>query len=393
MIRTEVCIVGAGPAGATLSHFLSKKKIEHVLLDKTSFPRDKVCGDGITVDVLNTLKRIDPALLDEFAHYSNVQPAWGFCFHAANGREMRYSFKEDQFKYAPFFTTKRWHLDDFLVKRLNPGFCNFLPQSKVVEINRHTDGVEIIYQNEEGKSRVNAKIVIGAEGEKPVVTKQLGLEHYREKSHLIGALRVYYKNVKGFKNENHLEFFFDKRLLPGYFWAFPLNNNEANVGVGMVSTAISKKKFNLKKVFEEMLQTHPKIREMFAEAEPLEKPQGWGLPLITPERKIAGERYALIGDAGGMIEPFTGKGIGPGMVSARICADHIEDALTSGNYDMMEYNDHMYRYYRGEIKAGYTLQKLLKYPVVLNGTFALANFAPLKRWSHQKMVKEWHRWM
>ena len=52
-------------------------------------------------------------------------------------------------------------------------------------------------------------------------------------------------------------------------------------------------------------------------AEALEKTKGWGLPIMTPKRRIAGEGYALIGDAGGMIEAFTGKGIGPGMMSAR----------------------------------------------------------------------------
>src|SRR5690606_14009178 len=107
---------------------------------------------------------------------------------------------------------------------------------------------------------------------------------YREKQHLIGALRVYYKNVRGFHPGNHLEFFFDKKLLPGYFWAFPLSDNEANVGLGMVSSAISAKKYNLKKLLGEVMKTNPYVREMFAEAEPLENPRGWGLPIITPQR-------------------------------------------------------------------------------------------------------------
>jgi len=102
MLHTKVLIVGAGPAGATLSHFLEKEKVDHLLVDKAAFPRDKICGDGITVDVLNVLKRIGPDLLRKFDEQTEMLPSWGFCFHAANGRELRYDFKDDGFPYAPF---------------------------------------------------------------------------------------------------------------------------------------------------------------------------------------------------------------------------------------------------------------------------------------------------
>lgn len=393
MLHTEVCIVGAGPAGATLSHFLSKEKIPHLLIDKSTFPRDKVCGDGITVDVLNVLKRISPDLEAKFVAESEMLPSYGFCFHSNNGRELRYSFEEKDLKYAPFFTSRRLDLDHFLVKNLPTEFCTFMPETTVNALSRHAEGVDIQYKNSAGEAEVRAKIVIGAEGEKPIVTRHLGLPHYRQKKHLIGALRVYYKNVKGFHPGNHLEFFLDKELLPGYFWIFPLSNGEANVGLGMVSTDIAKRKVNLKKALEKIIKSHPQISKMFAEAEPLESPKGWGLPSITRAREIAGERYALIGDAAGMIEPFTGKGIGPGMMSARICSEHIAEALKQKAYDLKPYEAHMYRYYQGEIKFGYSMQKILKYPSALNAAIGLANFPPAKKWAHQKMVQEWQKWM
>lgn len=394
MRKVDVCIVGAGPAGATLSHFLHKLKIEHLMLDQARFPRDKICGDGITVDVLNVLKRIDPALLERFDAQSEMLPSWGFCFRGPQGRELRYDFKEAGFPYAPFYTSRRQDLDQFLVEQLPEGGSGeFWPETKVVDINREAEGLRVTYEKGAEKGEVLAKVVVGAEGEKPVVTRFLGLEHFREKPNLIAALRVYYENVQGFHPNNHLEFFFDSKLLPGYFWAFPLSENQANVGLGMVSTAIAAKKINLKKILAEIVVQNPVIAPYFAEAKPLEKPQGWGLPIITPKRKIAGPGYALIGDAGGMIEAFTGKGIGPGMMSARILSEHLERAFRAKNFDLFPYHEHMYRYYKSEIRASYALQRSLKYPPALNAVIGVSNLAPFKRWSHQKMVTEWSRWI
>ncbi len=389
----EVVIVGAGPAGATLSHFLSKKKIPHLLLEKSIFPRDKICGDGLTVDVLNCLQRIDPQLLEEFMAESEMLPSWGFCFHSANGKELRYDFKNDGFKVAPFYTSRRLDLDHFLIKKLNPKFCSFYPTTEITGIEREPEGLKFWYKNGMGTQTAKTKIIIGAEGEKPVVSKLLGLSHFRQKKNLIGALRIYYKNVQGFHQNNHLEFFFDKRMLPGYFWIFPLTENTANVGLGMVSSQLSKRKVNLKKNLAEIIESHPRISEMMQNAEPLEKPRGWGLPLITPQRKIAGKNYSLIGDAAGMIEPFTGKGIGPGMVSARLCADHIEASLLSKNYDLSGYENHVYRYYKNEIKTGYFLQKTLRNKHFVNILMGAMNSPKIKQWSHQKMVRDWKKWI
>ncbi len=394
MIRTPVCIVGAGPAGASLSYFLEKHKIDHILLDKAQFPRDKICGDGLTVDVLNALKRIDPELLQKFAGQSEILPCWGFGFHAANGREVRHDFKNDGFAIAPFYTANRISLDNFLVANLPASHGRFLPQTRVTDIKRQTKGMLIKIQGAvTGEEEIHCRFIIGAEGEKPVVTRYLELPHYREKGKLMAGLRIYHEGVQGFHENNHLEFFFDRSLLPGYFWAFPMAANRANSGVGMLSTRVSKEKINLKKRMARLITEHPQVRSMFSRAEALEPPRGWGLPLISSDRVIGGEGYALVGDAAGMIEPFTGKGIGPGMVSARLCAEHIAAKLKNGSTDLSDYGRHVYRYYKNEMKTGYRLQKSLRYPWAMNSFIGLANLAVIKNWAHGKMVRSWRHWL
>jgi len=394
MEKFAVGIIGAGPAGATLAHFLAKARIPHVLIDKATFPRDKICGDGITLDVVNVLKRISPALLDQFVAEQEVIPSWGFSFHAPNGREIRHDFKSDGFNYAPFYTARRLTLDDFLVKTLTESYTAFRPQTTVKHLHYVDEGVQLHLQKHTGEEEeLQVKYVIGAEGEKPVVSKHLGLKPYRHKDHLIGALRVYYRGVEGFHPHQHLEFFFDKRLIPGYFWAFPLSHGEANVGLGMVSREASLKKANLKKLLREVIATNPTIAPMFAQAEPIEKPVGWGLPTMTPARNIAGKRFALIGDAAGMIEPFTGKGIGPGMMSARICSEHLISALSANETSLQSYAAHMYRYYKSEAWWGYTFQKTLRYAPALNTLARVHALGPFNRWAHQKMTREWQQWI
>lgn len=387
----DVLIVGAGPAGSTLSHFLLKEGIEHLLIDKSSFPRDKICGDGITVDVINVLKRINPELPQKFANTANILPSWGFSFHGPKGQDLRVDLK-DQLPIAPFFTARRIDLDQFLIDEL-PTKEHFYSECSLLGLQRNEKGILAQLNHKGEKKEIQCKIVIGAEGEKPIVTKLLGLDHYREKEHLIAAIRIYHEGVKGFHPNNHLEFFFDKSLLPGYFWAFPLSNNEANVGLGMVSTQISKRKLNLKKMFEQVKSTNILIKPMFEEAVALESIKGWGLPTITKKRLIAGDNYALIGDAGGIIEPFTGKGIGPGMMSARIASEHIAEALKKKEYNLMSYHNHMYRYYSGEIKTGYTLQKSLKNSWVLNPVINIASWAPILKYGQDKMIRDFSKWV
>lgn len=387
----DVLIVGAGPAGSTLSHFLLKEGIDHLLIDKASFPRDKICGDGITVDVINVLKRIDPELPLKFAKTSDILPSWGLSLNGPKGQNLRVDLK-GELPIAPFFTARRIDLDQFLLNELSTQE-HFFTECSLTRLERNEKGIRASLSHKGESKSVQCKIVIGAEGEKPIVTKLLGLDHYREREHLMAAIRIYHENVKGFHPNNHLEFFFDKNLLPGYFWAFPLSNNQANVGLGMVSAHISKNKINLKKVFEEVKVSNPWIKPMFEEAITLETTKGWGLPNMTKKRLIAGDNYALIGDAGGFIEPLTGKGIGPGMMSARIVSEHILEALTKKEYNLISYHDHMYRYYNREIKIGYTLQKSFNYNWILNPFINVLNWAPILKYGKDKMVRDFSNWI
>src|SRR5437762_969777 len=84
---------------------------------------------------------------------------------------------------------------------------------------------------------------------------------------------------------------FLKELLPGYLWIFPLPNGEAYVGVGMLSSEVSRRKINLRQLMMELIRSHPPISERFAEAEMVGELNGWGLPLGSKKRKISGDHF------------------------------------------------------------------------------------------------------
>jgi hypothetical protein len=147
------------------------------------------------------------------------------------------------------------------------------------------------------------------------------------------------------------------------------SNVKANVGIGLLKKYASKNKINLRKELEDIIQNHPEISKRFSGAEPLETPKGWGLPLGSKRRKISGERFMLLGDAGSLIDPFTGEGIANAMICSMHAANVIELALEKKEYSshfLSEYDKRVYNRLGKEFSISTTLQKLSRFPWLFN---------------------------
>ena len=164
-------------------------------------------------------------------------------------------------------------------------------------------------------------------------------------------------------------------LLPGYFWIFPLPNGHANVGVGMLSSEISKKKVNLKKEMLQLIATEESLKERFENAELIGKIDGWGLPLGSKKRSVSGDHYMLVGDAGYFVDPFTGEGIGNAMYCRMYAANQAIKCLDKNDFSakmMQQYDVDIYRVLGQELQLSRKLQLLLNYPFIFNGFAKLA---------------------
>ncbi|NLR65029.1 geranylgeranyl reductase family protein [Chitinophaga varians] len=383
-METKVCIIGAGPGGACAALQLAQLGIECIVVDKAVFPRDKVCGDGLSGKVLTILERIDKGIGERLQQAVFKMDSWGVTFVAPNriGMDIPYRADYQNDKSDPRgFVCKRIDFDNFLVEELKrrPEIRLFEGVS-IDKYELRPDGYYL--SDKEGKFQVKADLILVANGAHSAFTKEVaGIK--MEPDHYIAGLRAYYKGVTNMHQDAFIELHFLKNMLPGYFWIFPLPNGEANVGVGMLSSTVRNKKVNLKKLMLDTLATDPIMKERFKNATLEGSIDGYGLPLGSKKRKLHGDRYMLIGDAGFLIDPFTGEGIGNALYSGQIAARQAAAAIAANDYSdsfLNSYDQEIYRILGPEMEVSTKLQKLIKYPWLFN--------LLMKMGSRNKQLKE-----
>ncbi|MBC9931749.1 NAD(P)/FAD-dependent oxidoreductase [Chitinophaga qingshengii] len=369
-METKVCIIGAGPGGACAALQLAKLGVECIVVDKAVFPRDKVCGDGLSGKVLTILERIDKDMGKRLQQAVFKLDSWGVTFVAPNRIGMDIPYKQDyqNDKSDPRgFVCKRIDFDNFLVEEMKR--CPQIRLFEGVSIDQYELKADGYYlSNKEGTFRVKTDLLLVANGAHSSFTKDVaGIK--MEPEHYVAGIRAYYKGINNMHPDAFIELHFLKNMLPGYLWIFPLPNGEANVGVGMLSNNARNKKVNLKKLMLDTIAADPGMKERFKDASLVGSIDGYGLPLGSKKRKLHGDRYMLIGDAGYLIDPFTGEGIGNALYSGQIAAKRAVAAIEANDYSdsfLDSYDTDLYRILGPELEVSTKLQKLIKYPWLFN---------------------------
>ncbi|HAP02251.1 MAG TPA: geranylgeranyl reductase [Bacteroidetes bacterium] len=369
MQKTDVCIVGAGPGGATASLFLASKGISSVLCDKAKFPRDKICGDALSGKTVSVLKKLDQRILLELTASSIQVPSYGVKFFAPNNKFIRIPFLKNYplENAAPGFISKRIHFDNFLAEKVKAEpAIHFAENTELKFFKRVND--EWLIGTSEREIVFVSKILIAADGAHSQFARQFG-KIEMQPEHYCAGIRAYYSGVKGMDDENFIELHFMKDLLPGYFWIFPLPNGWANVGIGVRSDIVSKRKMNLRKLLPEIIEKNPVLYERFSNAKLEDEVRGYGLPLGSVKRKISGDGFMLLGDAASLIDPFTGEGIGNAMMSGMIAADISSKAISENNFSsdfFQKYDHEVYRKLWNELSLSKRMQNLSRYGWLFN---------------------------
>ena len=368
---TDVLIAGAGPGGASTSIFLAKENINHIIIDKAIFPRDKICGDAFSGKSVGILKRITPAWQNYFLSDKNKTViSTGIQFTAPNNTCLDIPFLlKNTIEHNPAgFVSKRIDFDNTLAGLIDNQYATLLTDTLLEDIEEREDGLLVTIKQHGERKLIFTKMIVGAEGRGSIVAKRMA-QHSMEPAHYSAGIRAYYKNVGGLHDQNYIELHFLKELQPGYLWIFPLPNGAANVGVGMLSKSISLKKINLKQLMLDAIKTHPNLKDRFANATMEGAIEGWGLPLGSKKRKLSGNRFLLTGDAGSLIDPFTGEGIGNAMVSGLVASRVIKKAVTANDFSgifLKQYDDELYTKLWTELKLSHYLQILSSKPGLFN---------------------------
>ncbi|MCE2846587.1 MAG: NAD(P)/FAD-dependent oxidoreductase [Sphingobacteriales bacterium] len=365
-MEPEVLILGAGPGGATAALALSARGIPCRLIDQAVFPRDKVCGDALSGKVALTLRRIDPALISDLELQSFALGSHGVSFIAPNGRRLDIPFrKAPDPLHPPGFIAARMDFDNWLFRKASaaPG-VSVHTGIRISRFKRTANGWEV--SDKDGKQVFHARVVIAADGCLSRFAREHGGMQMEDEHHCAG-LRAYYDGVEDLDPNGFIELHFVPEFLPGYFWIFPLSGGRANVGVGIRSDVARKRKINLREDMLKLIKSHPEFSRRFRNASILGQIQGCGLPLGSKRRPISGDGFMLVGDAGALIDPFTGEGIGNAMISGLKAAETIE--ACRGDYSartLVQYDESVYRRLWPELSLSKRMQELVRYPWLFN---------------------------
>ena len=368
--EADVIVVGAGPAGATTAFYLAQSGLDVLLLEKSRFPREKVCGDGLTPRAVKTLVGMGISVTEQDGWVRNK----GLRVIGA-GKRLELPWPELASYPGYGLVRTRHDLDETLARRaqqagarLHEGVTVTTPVRS--ERTGRITGV-VAKAGESGEDRTyRARVVVAADGNSSRLSVAMGLEK-RDDRPLGVAVRTYYRTHR--HDDDYLESWLDlwdgDRLLPGYGWIFGMGDGTSNVGLGLLNTSAAFGHTDYHALLRKWLKGMP-AEWGFTEENRTQPIRGAALPMGFNRTPHYHQGLLLVGDAGGMVNPFNGEGIAYAMESGEILARTIVQALARSRRAETErvlagYPDALSQAYGGYYALGRTFVKLIGKPTLM----------------------------
>lgn len=322
-LKFDIAIIGAGPAGCSAALTLRNSNCSVALFEKSTFPRNKICGDGVCDRSINTLKQINPEYFEEFLA---TQKALCIRNIEIGYKKRSYLVSVKSFGY----NCKRIEFDNFLFNLVQRDAKNVsvFQNCGIRKVERTDDGLQLYANTGEVFS---TKMLLVCNGASSMIARELtGLKP--DTSNLGVAVRAYYSGVKDVKDDT-IEMYFKKEFFPGYLWVFPMADDTANVGFGCLTKDLND---DIRSIFEKWIADDDKLRQRFAEAKSVSPLVGGVIPYNVDKFDCFGDNFCVCGDAANLIDPVTGGGIGNAMASGYYAAQVAEKCVLNGNFSKTE---------------------------------------------------------
>lgn len=310
----DVLIVGAGPSGVSCAMHLRNSGLRIAVIDKSIFPRDKICGDAIPGPSWRVLRRLIPNSENEIDQVTGAQKIKSSVINYQKKRLLSVFWK------TKAYNIPRHSFDNYLFQKLkSEDSITVLEGDRVSEIERENS----VFQIKTSKGfLINTKFIVGADGANSIVRRKLGRELKNENSNGV-SVRAYFKDID-FPNDAN--YFYIRKNFPGYFWIFPLENNLFNVGIGYANERIGRE-LDIKKSLTDFINSDEDLKVKFSKGEMTTKVVGHKLPFGGAKQDYSGDGYLLSGDAANLVDPMMGHGIDKALISGELAGKQIVDCF------------------------------------------------------------------
>ncbi|HEX5700172.1 MAG TPA: NAD(P)/FAD-dependent oxidoreductase [Rubrobacter sp.] len=372
--RYDLVVVGAGPGGSSAAYHSAKAGLNTLLIDRQEFPRDKTCGDGLMPHAASEIALMGLAdWLDE-PHHGKFT---GFSMYTHTAY-LRQSVPPSL--HGPLgYVARREETDAKLLERATSAGARLRSGVRATDLVRSASGrVTGLEAMQAGEPlRFEAPLVVVADGVGGFAGK--GMKAHQNAV----ARRQYFSDVDG-PDKQDLHVFITQDMNAngaGYGWVFYLGDGKANVGAGVSTASLARTGRNLKDFYDRFLE-EPQLAAWLENSTPEGPPTSWSLKMGMWGARRYEQGLMAVGDAGSMVHPISGEGVGYALESGRLAASWAHEAHVRKDFSasvLSGYERQLKRRRAREHLSGYALVKLVPNLMLLEPIFKACEKEPEAR--------------
>jgi menaquinone-9 beta-reductase len=366
-LDAEVIVVGGGPAGASTAWALAQEGVDVLVLDRATFPRDKICAEYLSPQASRILS--DMHVLDEIEHTEPGHLA-GMRIRAPNGHVANGEFAANHGFHGfrdKGLAVRRMILDEIVLRGARTAGARVEESTRVTDLAKNGSArvTGVIVLGPDGQQRtLRARYVVGADGLRSVIGRRLGLMRTSRIWPQRLALVAHYRKVQGVTDMGEMHVDYD-----GYFGIVDVGDGRMNVAVVVPMSRAKEIGEDKAEFLESWIASRPHLAERFVGAERITPVRATG-PFATTTRHAWSQGAALVGDAADFFDPFTGEGIYAALRGGELLAPYLAEALVRSPKEesriLSGYDRARKREFGGKWKLERIVGMAIAYPYFLN---------------------------